>query len=77
MMLAIALFFGTILLIGTAILSGMIGWVLREYMFYHHDRHNQAITSHPEMDDEDGNLIPTELLALRFDPTLDLEDEED
>tara|TARA_R100000353_G_C6341935_1_gene150647 strand:+ start:151 stop:381 length:231 start_codon:yes stop_codon:yes gene_type:complete len=76
-MLAIALFFGTILLIGTAIISGMIGWVLREYMFYHHDRHNQAITSHPEMYDEDGNLIPTELLALRFDPTLDLEDEED
>ena len=55
----------------------MIGWVLREKMFYHHDRHNQAITSHPEMYDEDGNLIPTELLALRFDPTLDLEDEED
>ncbi len=77
MMLAIALFFGTILLIGTAIISGMIGWVLREYMFYHHDRHNQAITSHPEMYDEDGNLIPTELLALRFDPTLDFEDEED
>ena len=76
-MLAIALFFGTILLIGTAIISGMIGWVLREYMFYHHDRHNQAITSHPEMYDEDGNLIPTELLALRFDPTLYLEDEED
>tara|TARA_B100001778_G_C18081213_1_gene403058 strand:+ start:217 stop:447 length:231 start_codon:yes stop_codon:yes gene_type:complete len=76
-MLAIALFFGTILLIGTAIISGMIGWVLREYMFYHHDRHNQAITSHPEMYDEDGNLIPTELLALRFDPTLDFEDEED
>ena len=77
MMLAIALFFGTILLIGTAIISGMIGWVLREYMFYHHDRHNQAITSHPEMYDEAGNLIPTELLALRFDPTLDFEDEED
>ena len=77
MMLAVTLTFGTILLIGTAIISGMIGWVLREYMFYHHDRHNQSITSHPEMYDEDGNLIPTELLALRFDPTLDLEDEED
>ena len=77
MMLALSLTFGILLLIGTAIVSGMIGWVLREYMFYHHDRHNQAITSHPEMYDEDGNLIPTELLALRFDPTLDLEDEED
>ena len=77
MMLAVTLTFGTILLIVTAIISGMIGWVLREYMFYHHDRHNQAIKSHPEMYDEDGNLIPTELLALRFDPTLDLEDEED
>ena len=77
MMLAVTLTFGTILLIGTAIISGMIGWVLREYMFYHHDRHIHAIPSHPEMYDEDGNLIPTELLALRFDPTLDLEDEED
>ena len=77
MMLAVTLTFGTILLIGTAIISGMIGWVLREYMFYHHDRHKQAITSPPEMYDEDGNLIPTELLALRFDPTLDFEDEED
>ena len=55
----------------------MIGWVLREYMFYHHDRHNQGMPTHPEMYDEDGNLIPTDLIALRFDPTLTEDDEED
>ena len=27
--------------------------------------------------DEDGNLIPTDLIALRFDPTLTEDDEED
>lgn len=77
MMLALSLTFGILLLIGTAIISGMIGWVLREYMFYHHDRHNQGMPTHPEMYDEDGNLIPTDLIALRFDPTLTEDDEED
>ncbi|BCU93499.1 MAG: hypothetical protein CM15mV2_1140 [uncultured marine virus] len=32
-MLAVTLTFGTILLIGTAIISGMIGWVLENTCF--------------------------------------------
>ena len=77
MVLALSLTFGTFLLIGTAIVSGMIGWVLREYMFYHHDRPNGGMPTHPEIYDEDGNLIPTDLIALRFYPTLTEDDEED
>ena len=77
MMLVVSLVFGVILLIGTAIVSGMVGWVLREYMFYHHDKPNISTPSHPEMYDEDGNIIPESLIALRFDPITMFEDDEE
>ena len=44
----------------------MLGWVLREYMFYHHDRPNINPPTHPEMYDEDGNILPDSLIAFRF-----------
>tara|TARA_B100001094_G_scaffold258933_1_gene258924 strand:- start:804 stop:1037 length:234 start_codon:yes stop_codon:yes gene_type:complete len=74
-MLATSLVFGSFIVIVTAIVSGMLGWVLREYMFYHHDKPNIQVPTHPEMYDEHGNIIPDSVIAFRFDPTLD--DEED
>tara|TARA_X000000368_G_scaffold263523_1_gene208620 strand:+ start:934 stop:1164 length:231 start_codon:yes stop_codon:yes gene_type:complete len=76
-MLAVPLVFGSFLIVLTAILFGMLGWVLREYMFYHHDKPNINPPSHPEMYDEDGNIIPESLIAFRFDPTTMFEDDDD
>ena len=44
-------------------------------MMYHHDRQPQPQGLHPEMYDEDGNIIPDSLIAFRFDPKDD--DDED
>tara|TARA_B100000073_G_scaffold308684_1_gene279865 strand:- start:1136 stop:1360 length:225 start_codon:yes stop_codon:yes gene_type:complete len=74
-MLAVSLVAGSFLVIGALIVGCMLGWVLREYMMYHHDRQPQPQDLHPEMYDEDGNIIPDSLIAFRFDPTDD--DDED
>ena len=74
-MLAVSLVAGSFLVIGALIVGCMLGWVLREYMMYHHDRQPQPQGLHPEMYDEDGNIIPDSLIAFRFE--YDLDDDED
>ena len=76
-MLAVSLVFGSFFIIMTALVSVMLGWVLREYRFYHHDRPNINPPSHPEMYDENGNIIPESLIAFRFDNLRDDEEDED
>ena len=74
-MLATSLVIGSFIVFITAIVSGMLGWVLREYMMYLHDRPTFYATTHPEMYDENGNIIPDSVIAFRFDPTLDEDDD--
>jgi hypothetical protein len=69
-MLAISLFVGTFLVLGALVLGSLLGWVLREYMMYHHDQHGPGTTDlHPEMYDENGNVLPDSLIAFRFENT--------
>ena len=70
-MLAISLVVGSFLVVGALLLGTMLGWVLREYMMYHHDRHNNATELHPEMYDENGNVLPDSLIAFRFENNSD------
>ena len=55
------------LIMGSLILGSMLGWVLREYMMYHHDRQYNQAPMHPEMYDLKGNVIPDEIIAFRFE----------
>ena len=41
-MLAISLVVGSFLVVGALLLGTMLGWVLREYMMYHHDKNNHG-----------------------------------
>jgi hypothetical protein len=66
-MLAVSLVVGSFLIFGALIVGSMLGWVLREYMMYHHDNQGPSATLHPEMYDEDGNIIPDSLIAFRFE----------
>jgi hypothetical protein len=75
-MLAISLVVGSFLVLGALLLGIMLGWVLREYMMYHHDRNNNTAELHPEMYDEHGNVLPDSLIAFRFENNSD-EDYED
>ena len=56
-----------------ALLVGcMIGWMARQHSY---DTTPQVVYTHPEMLDENGNLIPDEIVAVRFENYDD--DEED
>jgi len=61
-MLAISLVFGSFLTILFLIVGVIGGWVAREYFMNYHD-----VKVHPEMFDGNGNLLPDEIVAFRFE----------
>ena len=71
-MLAVTLTIGTLVSIMMFFVGGVVGWLAKEHAFQ-----TQPIYTHPEMFDENGNIIPDEILAVRFENTDDYEDEHD
>jgi hypothetical protein len=69
-MLATSLVFGSFLTVLFFIVGIMAGWVAREYMM----NYREIPRPHPEMFDSQGNLIPDEILAVRFENDYDYED---
>jgi len=74
-MLAVSLVFGSFLTVLFLIVGVMVGWVAREYMM----NYREIPRPHPEMFDEQGNLIPDEVIAFNFENYYDNEinDDED
>lgn len=73
-MLEVALTLGTLISIMFFLVGGMIGWNLKQYLI----EKNYVAYTHPEMFDENGNVIPDEIVAVRFENDYDnYEDEED
>ncbi len=62
-MLAVALTLGTLISIMFFFVGSIIGWLVKDYLS------KRALKSylHPEMLDENGNIIPDEILAVRFE----------
>jgi len=56
------------------LVGGVIGWVARQYTY---ETTPQTIFTHPEMFDQNGNIVPDEILAVRFENTNDDNNEED
>ena len=50
----------------------LAGWVSRDYMMNYREIPRQ----HPEMFDENGNLVPDDIVAFRFD-NYDNDDDDD
>ena len=76
-MLAVTLTIGTLISIIFFFVGGVIGWLAKE-----HFHQTQPIYTHPEMFDENGNIIPDEILAVRIenyndDYDYDTEEDED
>ena len=69
-MLAVTLTIGTLVSIMFFFVGGVVGWLARENTWV-----NQPIYTHPEMFDENGNVLPDEILAVRFEN--DYEPDED
>ena len=71
-MLAISLVFGSFLTLLFLIVGAIGGWVAREYMM----NYQEVPRIHPEMFDGNGNLVPDEIVAFRFE-NYDNDQEED
>lgn len=73
-MLAVSLVLGSFLTILFLIVGIMAGWVAREYMM----NYREIPRIHPEMFDSNGQLIPDEVLAIRFEEGyFDSDDDDD
>ena len=72
-MLAITLTFTVISSVAFLLIGSIIGYIFKEYTY---DQASRYIPTHPEMFDENGHLIPDEVLAVRFDNPEALDDEE-
>ena len=55
------------------IVGGMVGWMARQHSY---ETSPKIVYTHPEMFDANGQLVPDEILAVRFENNYD-NDEED
>ena len=58
------------------LVGGMIGWMARQHSY---ETTPQTVYTHPEMFDANGQLVPDEILAVRFEQhdTSEENDEDD
>ena len=62
-MLAVSLVFGSFIVIGFLAIGVIGGWVARDYML----NYQEVPRVHPEMFDQNGNLVPDDIVAFRFE----------
>jgi hypothetical protein len=67
-MLAITLTFSVVFSLMFLILGSVVGWIAKEYVI---QRDSKFIPTHPEMFDENGQIIPETVWAVRFDGDMD------
>ncbi len=73
-MLAVTLTLSTLMSFLFLCVGGVIGYLVKEYVM---ERNSMYIPTHPEMFDENGQVVPDEILAVRFENTLDDIDQEE
>lgn len=57
------------------LVGAVFGWIVRTFLY---SIQVKTVYAHPEMFDQNGNIIPDEILAVRFENDYDYnEDEED
>ena len=67
-MLAVTLTLSTTISIMFLFVGGVIGYLLKEYVI---ERNSTFVPTHPEMFDENGQIIPDDILAVRFENNLE------
>lgn len=72
-MLAVTLTITTLISIMFFLVGGMLGWMIKQHFY----ERSYIPSMHPEMFDSNGNIIPDEILAVRFENDYDYDDEED
>ena len=69
----VILFFSFFTIVGGFLFGLLFGWFANEYLS---NFTNNSYTLHPEMYDEDGNLINEQLIAFRFEDEEEEDDED-
>ncbi len=69
-MLAITLTFSALFSVMFLVLGSVVGWMAKDYVI---QRDSKFIPTHPEMFDENGQIIPDTVFAVRFDNDMDLD----
>tara|TARA_Y100001968_G_scaffold230821_1_gene213663 strand:- start:109 stop:348 length:240 start_codon:yes stop_codon:yes gene_type:complete len=72
--LVVTLTLMTLVSILALMVGGMIGWMARQHSY---ETTPQMVYSHPEMFDANGNVLPDEILAVRFENTHDTSEDYD
>jgi hypothetical protein len=73
-MLAVTLTFSVIISILFLFVGGTIGYLLKEYVI---ERNSTFVPMHPEMFDQNGNILPDDVLAVRFENKIEDFESED
>jgi hypothetical protein len=56
------------------LVGGVIGWLTKQHVY---STQQLQVYTHPEMFDQNGNIIPDEILAVRFENDYEHTDEDD
>ena len=70
--LVVTLTLTTVVSLLALLVGGMIGWMARQHSY---ETTPQVVYTHPEMFDENGQLVPDEILALRIENNYDTDTE--
>ena len=73
-MTIVTLTFTTVVSLLALLGGGMIGWMARQHSY---ETTPQVVYTHPEMFDENGQLVPDEILALRIENNYDTSEDND
>ena len=70
------LFFSGVGIVGSFMIGLMVGWFGNDIVYAFLNK-NRIEPLHPEMFDENGQLIPDEIVAVRFENSEDFEEYDD
>jgi hypothetical protein len=73
-MLAVTLTISTLVSIMFLFIGVILGWLAKEHVIKTTPHHPDTLNLHPEFFDEDGNVIPDQIFALRFENAEDYYD---
>lgn len=56
------------------LVGGVIGWITKQHVY---SNQQLQVYTHPEMFDNNGNVIPDEIIAVRFENYHDYDEDEE
>jgi hypothetical protein len=71
-MYSIAIFISVILVLLLFVVGAIVGWIASHYV---NTKQLEQPFIHPEFLDSSGNILPDEIIALRFTPKLDIHED--